>query len=167
MLWAHLHGLAGATNPDTPVELGVKLSYEQAVRKKACSLMLTEGYFFGAALKAAYKDPTTKERHFTTPLALYAKRSWPGSWGDWSAKGKGKNKTKTKGKDGKEGKGAGTTPEGDKICFRFNMGKCTYQKRKFLHVCNKCFKKGHTALNCRGGKGQETPPPAGQDTQGS
>ena len=139
------------------------LSYEQAIRKKACALMTSERQRFGEALQTAWKDPT-KERHFTTPLALYAKRSWPHQpWGDWNPKGKGKGKGKDKGKD--KGKGAAATPDGDKICFRFNAGKCSYQKCKFLHVCNKCFAKGHNALNCRGGKGAPTPTPG--DTQGS
>jgi hypothetical protein len=140
-----LHGNQVQTPPWTLV-----LSYEQAIRKKAYSLMVTEGLKLGAALEEAWKCPTTKERHFITPLALYSKRAYPQqSWGEWNPKGKGKT-GKSAGHKGKaKGKGAGTTPEGAKICFRFNQGKCSYQKCKFSHVCSRCFKKGHNALNCK------------------
>ena len=142
------------------------LSYEQAIRKKAYNLMITERLTFGVALSTAYKDPVTKERHFITPLALYAKRSYPTPhWGDWDPKGKGKNKGKgkDKGKGKTDHKGAATTPEGEKICFRFNQGKCSWLKCKFLHVCSKCFKKGHNQLNCKVKQTEGAP----GDTQGS
>ena len=70
------------------------LSYEHAVRKRAYSLMLTERLMLGAALEKAWKCPTTKERHFITPLALYSKRAYPQNnnqnAGNWNPKGKGK-----------------------------------------------------------------------------
>ena len=114
----------------------------------------------GAALEKAWKCPTTKERHFITPLALYSKRAYPQgnsspNQGTWNPKGKGKSKGKSKGSN----KGSGQGPDGEKICFRFNAGKCNYQKCKFSHMCNKCYKKGHNALNCK-----EKPPP---DTTGT
>ena len=137
------------------------LSYEQAVRKRAYSLMTTERIQLGAALEQAWKCPTTKERHFITPLALYSKRTYPQqNWGEWSAKGKGKQGKSQPAKGKSKGKGSGLTPEGGKICYRFNQGKCSYQKCKFMHVCNRCFKKGHNALNCK----EEKPPP---DTTGT
>ena len=116
--------------------------------------MQTEVIRFGAASEKAWTCPVTKERHFITPLALYPKRSYPS--GDWDPKGKGKGKGKDKGKD----KGEGTGSKGEKICYRFNQGKCNYKKCKFEHICNKCFQKGHNALNCKGGAN-------GPDTQGS
>ena len=125
------------------------LTYEQAIRKKAFAYMQVETIRFGEALEKAWKCPVTKERHFITPLALYAKRSYP--VGDWDPKGKGK-KGKGKGKE----KGKGTGPNGEKICFRFNQGKCSYKKCKFEHICSKCFKKGHNALNCRAKEGPDT-----------
>ena len=72
------------------------LSYEQAVRKRAYTLMITDHLKLGAALELAWKCAVTKERHFITPLALYSKRSFPqssasSSWGDWNPKGKGKS----------------------------------------------------------------------------
>jgi hypothetical protein len=137
------------------------LSYEQAIRKRAYTLMITEHVRLGTALEMAWKCPTTKERHFITPLALYSKRSYPSSsWDDWNPKGKGKTGKGQSQKGKSKGKGAGTPPEGTKICFRFNQGKCSYQKCKFSHVCNRCFKKGHNALNCK----DEKPAP---DTTGA
>ena len=105
----------------------------------------------------------TKERHFITPLALYSKRSLPSaSWEDWNPKGKGKgSKRPQKGKSKEKGTGTGTAPDGSKICFRFNQGKCSYSKCKFQHLCNKCFKKGHNALNCKDDPGA---PPDTADT---
>ena len=129
------------------------LSYEHAVRKRAYSLMVSDHLKLGAALEQAWKCPTTKERHFITPLALYSKRSNPSaSWGDWNPKGKGKSNKGSSGKGKSKGKGAGTAPDGSKICFRFNQGKCSYQKCKFAHLCNRCFKKGHNAMNCKDDK---------------
>ena len=146
------------------------ISYEQAIRKRAYALMIAEESPFGKSLQAAWKDPVTKERHFITPLALYAKRSY-GNWGDWNPKGKGKDsykgkdlfKGKYKSKD--RPKGSATTPEGEKICYRFNAGKCSWPKCKFLHACSKCFKKGHNALNCKAKTSTENA--QGGDTQGS
>eukprot|EP00435_Cladocopium_sp_Y103_P008156 s2140_g2.t1 len=126
------------------------LSYEHAIRKKAYFFMTAERMMLGAALEKAWKCPTTKERHFITPLALYSKRSYPQgnsnpNQGTWNPKGKGKGKTKSKGPQ----KGSGQGPDREKICYRFNAGKCNYQKCKFVHMCSKCFKKGHNALNCK------------------
>ena len=132
------------------------LSYEQSIREKAFSFMQQETIRFGEALEKAWKCPVTKERHFITPLALYSKRSYPNQDGDWDPKGKATGKGKNdKGKNDKgKGKGKGTGPKGEKICFRFNQGKCSYKKCKFEH------QKGHNALNCKGKDG-------GPDTQGS
>ena len=132
---------------------GLVLSYEHAVRKRAYSLMLSERLMLGAALEKAWKCPTTKERHFITPLALYSKRSYapsanPGT-GTWNPKGKGKGKSKPTTKGGQKGSGSGQGPNGEKICYRFNSGKCNYKGCKFVHMCNKCFKTGHNALNCK------------------
>ena len=146
-----LHGNQVQTPPWALV-----LSYEQAIRKRAYTLMVTDHLQFGKALEQAWKCPTTKERHFITPLALYSKRSYPQqNWGEWNPKGKGKNGKSSSAKGKSKGKGSGVTPDGTKICFRFNQGKCSYQKCKFSHVCNRCFKKGHNALNC---KEEKSPP---------
>ena len=131
------------------------LSYEQAIRKKAYQLMLTDKLKLGAAMEQAWKCPVTKERFFITPLALYSKRSYPQQ--EWSPKGKGKTKGKEgKGKGKSSTKGAAVAPDGQKICFRFNAGKCTHKGCKFAHLCNKCFKKGHNAMNCKDAKAPDT-----------
>ena len=130
------------------------LTYEQAIRKRAYQIMLTDKLKLGAALEQAWKCPVTKERYFITPLALYSKRSYPQQ--DWNPKGKGKTGGKgTKGKGKGVTKGAAVSPDGQKICFRFNAGKCTHKGCKFAHLCNKCFKKGHNGMNCKDSK---TPP---------
>ena len=53
------------------------LTYEHAVRKHAARLINQEGRNWTIALREASKDGTVKERNFTTPLALYAKRPTP------------------------------------------------------------------------------------------
>ena len=85
------------------------LAYEQSIRKRAYNLMTTEKLMLGAALEKAWKCPTTKERHFITPLALYSKRAYPQgnsspNQGTWNPKGKGKSKGKSKGSN----KGSGS-----------------------------------------------------------
>ena len=57
-------------------------------------------YSFGAALVHAYKEPSVKERNFTTPLALHAKRPQP-----WNANTE-QPPTK-KGRKGAKGNGKG------------------------------------------------------------
>ena len=118
------------------------LSYEHAVRKQAARLVNQDGQTWPTALKMAWRDATVKERNFTTPLALVAKRPAP----PWKAdmqqpnkqvktqpKGKGKGKGK---KGGGSGHCASHTPGGDMICYRYNSGeKCKASKCKYKHVC--------------------------------
>jgi len=84
------------------------LSYEKAVRKEAARRMNQEGVAFPVALRAAWRDPLTKERHFTTPLALVAKRpSNTGGQPDGHTK---KQKFNAKGtRDKGKGKGQATS----------------------------------------------------------
>ena len=112
--------------------------------------MTTGGLSFGASLQQSYKDAAVKERHFTTPLALHAKRPPPPQHPDWPAKkkktgGKG-DKTKAKTKI----RGASNTPEGKPICFRYNskQGCKKGAKCHFAHVCTVCFQK-HPVLQCK------------------
>ena len=51
-------------------------SYEHAIRKHCYKIMAQQGMPFKLALEKSWKDATVKERHFTTPLALYAKRGY-------------------------------------------------------------------------------------------
>ena len=94
--------------------------------------MSQEGYKLEEAQKRAWKDPTVKERHFITPLALYSKRPlelwYPQRGKDNKGKGKGKNAIK--------GKGSSRTPE-KAICFRYNSkGGC--KKGDKCHLANVC-----------------------------
>ncbi|CAE7384788.1 unnamed protein product [Symbiodinium microadriaticum] len=135
------------------------LAMSMAIRKHAYKLMATDGRSFGDALAKAYKEATVKERHFTTPLALHAKRPNPSvpppplnPYQRDPKKGKGKL---GKGKDKqptKFGTLAGTsnrTPDGKPICYRFNAkGGCKKgDKCHFAHVCLRCFAK-HPATQC-------------------
>ena len=49
------------------------ISYEQAVRSKALSLV-RKGALLKDAFRQAWEDPVTKDRHFTTPLCLESSR---------------------------------------------------------------------------------------------
>ena len=134
-------------------------AYGQAIRKKAWQLVFQESKTFAAALKASYLDPLTKERNFTTPLALGAlaqrrsadtridsDRQSKYQKPDKGDKGRGKGKTKTKGKLSHS-----KTPDGKPICYRYNdkTRTCTSKKCKFIHVCSLCLGK-HPAFECRG-----------------
>ena len=136
---------------------GRVLSYEMAIRKKAWQLVQRDSLPFGEALKAAYSDPLTKERHFTTPLALttVARRTRDV---DETEKGTKKVRTHGKGKEpkagGDKGKGRGkhdNTPDGKPICFRFNDKKrtCNNKRCKFVHACSLCLG-GHPAYERKG-----------------
>ena len=84
------------------------LQYEHAIRKHAYKVIATAGYTFGAALVHAYKEPSVKERNFTTPLALHAKRPQP-----WNATERPTKRKSAKGKGkSKDGKGAKKLKEG-------------------------------------------------------
>ena len=140
------------------------LQYEHAIRVQAMKYIMA-GNDFTKSLRMAWTDPVVKERYFTTPVAMQAMSSKrprdddaPSHIGDRKkqrqAKGEGKGK-----KGGKSavdrGSCAAKTPEGKQICFAWNSAsqKCSHGKAcKFLHVCGKCFAKGHPAHEC-----QETP----------
>ena len=109
LLGEHVYGLnardaEGYTVAAPPFKL--VLSYEKAVRKEAARKMNQDGTAYPAALKLAWRDATVKERHFTTPLALYAKRPAPAPSGSTELTTKkfkgeqkgGKAKSKGKGK---------------------------------------------------------------------
>eukprot|EP00435_Cladocopium_sp_Y103_P046025 s1206_g13.t1 len=80
LLGEHVFGLhardaEGLTIAAPPFRL--VLSYEKAIRKEAVRRVNQDHTPFPRALKLAWADPTTKERYFTTPLALCAKRPAP------------------------------------------------------------------------------------------
>ena len=151
------------------------LSYEHAVRKHAARLVNQEGRNWTVALTEAWKDGTIKERHFTTPLALYAKRPMP-PWraqespqapapkfqkGTSGKKGQGRGKSKG---SAQGGHCASHTPAGEMICYRFNSGeKCKAKKCKFKHVCGICYSPKHSLLECSATNRQDPP----RDTKGA
>ena len=107
-------------------------------------------------LVQSWKDAATKERQFTTPLSLCAKRPQPWSWDNNKPdkpgkKGKGKGgKGKDSNKKAKITKDTYNRTEDNKpICFRFNAkGGCKKgAKCHFVHVCTKC-RGEHSAMNC-------------------
>ena len=77
------------------------LSYEHAIRKHCYKTMAQQGMPFKLALEKSWKDATVKERHFTTPLALYAKRGYSATTSLATATAVDKaNKGKGKGQEG-------------------------------------------------------------------
>ena len=140
------------------------LVYEAAIRRRAFSRMMTDNLTFKEALKESYKDPVTKERYFTTPLALAATnkrplafndnfegdRSWKtrkakqggkgnkgekGGKGSKGEKGAGKGGKGTKGAKGGKGKG-----KGHNYCFAYNNSweRCRTRNCPYEHRCLKC-----------------------------
>ena len=131
------------------------LSNENAIRKNAYKQMVLKGIGFADALVQSWKDAATKERQFTTPLCLCAKRPQPWSWDRTTPEKPGKKGT-GKGKDSnKKAKLTkdtfNRTENGKPICFRFNSkGGCKKgAKCHFAHVCTKC-RGEHSARNCPG-----------------
>ena len=122
------------------------------------------------ALKDSYQDAVTKQRYFSTPLALAAtlrsaKRTYSEMDGNGNGKGKNKGKGKGRGKSknngqskGRRGRGNGgaasckaKTSDGQMICFDYNSNAgCDRQQCRFLHVCGVCFKE-HPMHQCPGG----------------
>ncbi|CAE8650563.1 unnamed protein product, partial [Polarella glacialis] len=141
------------------------LSYEHAIRKRACQVMNNGGFVdFALALRHGWGDCVTKERFFSTPLSLTVKitaySKHPNSQarqqdnpagGVWNGKdkkngkGAGKDKGNRKGKD-KGGKGRRQNPpQGDGgQAGNLLQGKCN-----FVHCCSFCFG-NHASYNCTG-----------------
>ena len=165
LLGEHVYGLhardsEGYTVAAPPFRL--VLAYEKAVRREAVRRVNQEGTPYPAAMKAAWRDPTTKERHFTTPLALCAKRSTPSTtaaseppWKRQKVDGKG-GKSKGKGKSKQLPGCQSHNDEGVPICYRFNTPgeKCKEKKCKFAHQCGICMAKGHPMYQCSANKRQ-------------
>ena len=153
------------------------ISYELAVRREAAKLVNQENKAWPAALKQAWRDATIKERHFTTPLALYPKRPAPTGGGAAASSSKkggeaagGKNKGRGKGKGANRSAASGGTcashtPDGDMICYRYNnVGeKCRSKKCKFKHVCGLCYSDKHPMFQCSAQRRQDVP----KDTTGA
>lgn len=134
------------------------LAYEQAIRKQAFHYMVADNSPMGASWERAWKDPVTKERHFSTPLSLYSKRrpdntnmpareTWiprPPGKGQKGTKG-----TKGRGRGGRSFRGHAATKTGEPICFRYNTEEgCSLANCKFKHICSHCFDHNHNFIGC-------------------
>jgi hypothetical protein len=138
------------------------LEYEHAIRREACRRVAQARGTLAECLREAAKDPVTKERYFTTPVAFAALADnrgggyapapqQPRSSGPYTPVAtKGKGKSKTKGKNGPPQGCAATSPDGKPICYRYNSkdDKCT-GRCNFQHICGRCFGK-HPLWQCRG-----------------
>lgn len=182
LLGEYVYGLV-AKDPDgntiASPPWSLVLTYEAAIRKQAVKEVNQDRAPFPVALKSAWQNAIVKERNFTTPLALYAKRPPPPSpsvdYGAYASRASKQQKgAGNKGKAGGRGKGVGKsiqgghcashTPEGKMICYRFNSGeKCKQKKCKFLHVCGICFSPNHAIPQCTS-KTRQDPP---RDTAGA
>jgi hypothetical protein len=125
---------------------------------------MRKGATYRDALRVAWDDPVTKERYFSTPLAMDtvtrrapqqpSQPSHPGEpFSKKAKKGKGKGKQGGAAPSGGDKKGKGgcakSTPEGKPVCFNFNSAKgCTRANCKFLHACGKCFTTGVSLVSC-------------------
>ena len=134
------------------------LSYEHAIRKHCYKIMAQQGMPFKLALEKSWKDPTVKERHFTTP--------WPSMLCEDTLLRPRRlqlplatRATKARASNGKGKKGHSRTPASKPICFRYNSkGSCKKKaKCHFEHVCTLCFG-DHPAAEC--------PQKDAKDTQG-
>ena len=91
---------------------------------------------FKQALETAWKEPTIKERHFNTPLALYAKRGYGLS---------GASADTAKGKDGKGKVQGGARRVAPRLTSPLataaipSLGAMKGVKCHFTHVCMKFF----------------------------
>ena len=138
------------------------LAYEKAIRKETAKKMNQEGIAYPIALKQSWKCPTTKERHFTTPLALVAKRPTP----PWRAQESGPPAKKARPEGKASGKGGGKskapqgcaqqTKDGQPVCYRYNTPntQCKKSKCRFAHVCGICLSDKHPMFQCSGQKRQ-------------
>ena len=159
LLGEHVWQLAGRSAEGSTVALpswNQLLTYEFAIRKKAYNDMAA-GVPFKQALRDAYKDPVTKERFFTTPLAMSSSNRKPFAFNDGETRqrtdsGKGKGKT-SKGSKNK-GKGKGKKGKVEKrgkhnYCYAFNNSweRCRNKNCTFDHLCIKCGGK-HPVYQC-------------------
>jgi hypothetical protein len=165
LLGEFVFGMTGADSRGdavAPPSWGLVISYEHAIRSKAVTL-IRKGATFHDALKAAWEDPVTKERHFNTPLGMESLKSphaaitMPSKGGDKQEQRKGQSKgkkgqSKGQGKKSEKGSSSGCkaeTPGGKRICYKYNDARrqCKKKNCAFAHVCGRCFG-SHSMLDC-------------------
>ena len=166
LLGEWVYGLVGKDSDGTVIATPAwnqVLAYELQVRRRAWQLVVSEQVTFAVALKRAWNDPITKERYFTTPMAIsgHNKRHREGDGGDDSLLKKKKDQTKKeeKGKKGagKGAKGSKSPPvgvaarnkDGKALCYAYNSPEGCQRRKKcsFLHVCGRCFGE-HPIMGC-------------------
>jgi hypothetical protein len=144
------------------------LHYEFEIRKKVAKLM-NQGMGLVDALRQSVVDPTLKERHFVTPVAISSMsmrqpresvardssrssrvekvhsngnfNKKKGNGGSGGGGGKNRGKGGGKGKKGVPPNWKTHTPDKRPICFAYNSiyDKCDKSKCGFVHCCRICF----------------------------
>ena len=161
LLGEHVWGLVARDGEGRTVSTptwALIISYDAAIRKKAYRLMSESNDDFAACLRSAWMDSTTKERFFTTPMAIasntgsnsvqvqygpqfqkrtgawsndgYPERSSPGKFSQ-GGKGAGRGGRGLKGgmKGGKGGRGGKGSGKGGK------MAQCAAQTPEGKQIC--------------------------------
>ena len=154
----------------------IVLSYEFAIRKEACRLIMHSGKAIDEAMIIARKNTEIKERYFIAPFTMSMAVASTPRFGQSSHKRanhndavsrlpkKGKGKGSGKGKARVKGGAAwhSSTPDGRKLCFAWNSaserckGQCS-----FVHACQICFG-NHPAYTCK--KNGPPGPPAAESS---
>eukprot|EP00971_Amphidinium_carterae_P346331 6487712-Amphidinium_carterae.1 len=128
-------------------EWSTVLRYELEIRKLALYKVMLQGIDLAAALLLARQCSETRERYFTTQVALSAvaratKRSIPQAADPKKAPRKGAKGSKGKGKSqpSRPFHKHALTADKKKICFSYNsVAGCTRQGCQFAHVCTSCL----------------------------
>ena len=134
------------------------LAFEQEARKKAYQLVRDgDAATLSQGLELACKSSELVNLHFLMPLTTSTEfmssllsdgsDSAPFSWSKGKGKGKGKSKGKEKDSQTKKFFLKTKTRDGQRICFKFNNGKCS-GGCNFVHVCQICLEKGHGKKEC-------------------
>ena len=164
------------------------LSYDYQVRKEMGKL-IDQGSSLKAALEAATRDTTIRERFFTTPCAMQVRTSFSGPnkgnhWDPGATQAVGQTRNRNAGTDGNSGKGqlskkqkksgerrnakgkakgarATHTPDGRQLCFGYNITSgCTTKACARVHCCQGCFGK-HPLHSCPSASAAAAGPSAG------
>ena len=151
------------------------LSYDYQLRKEVGKLV-NQGSTLKAALEAATRDTTIRERFFTTPCAMQVRAAFSGPnrgnhWDPGATQAAGQARNRNPSTDGNSGKGqlskksrksgdrrnakgkgkggrATHTPDGRQLCFGYNnTAGCTTKACARVHCCQGCFGK-HPLHSC-------------------
>ena len=164
------------------------LSFDYQLKKEMGKLV-NQGSTLKAALEAATKDTTIRERYFTTPCAMQVRTSFSGPnkgnhWDPGATQAVGQTRNRNAGTDGDSGKGqlskkqkksgerrnakgkakgarATHTPDGRQLCFGYNnTSGCTSKACARVHCCQGCFGK-HPMHSCPSASAAAAGPSAG------